>query len=308
MNDNKVPVSVVVITKNEEGRIRECLESVKWADEIVVLDDNSSDRTREVVKEFTDKIYQKEMTNEGAHRNYAYSLASNEWVLSLDADERITPELKEEIITTLAKGTDCNGFGIPRKNFIGDFWLEHGGWYPSAQLRLFKRDEFKYEEVDVHPRAFMKDPRGELKNPLLHYSYRDITDFTAKLNNQTSREAEKWAESPKGMPFSRAVRRTIDRFLRAYHKKNGKKDGMYGFIMAVMGGMYQVLSYAHYWERALDASYRKSTGHPASPDKPDTQGRKKLTVVMIAKNEEDKIRNCLRSIRWVDEIVIVDGI
>jgi len=302
-----VPLSVVIITKNEENRLRECLESAKWADEIVVLDDNSRDRTVDIAKEYTDKVYRKEMTNEGAHRNYAYSLASNEWVLSLDADERITPELKEEIAGVLAGGTDCNGFTVPRKNFIGDFWLKHGGWYPSAQLKFFKKDKFKYEEVDVHPRAFMKDPRGQLSSPLLHYSYRDLEDFVNKLNNQTSRESAKWGESEKGMPFSRAFRRSIDRYARAYHRKEGKKDGTMGFILATLGGFYQILSYAKYWEAKLPPYDPKAGSDPASPEKDTDPDRLKLSAVIITKNEEDNIADCLESLKWADEVVVVDG-
>jgi len=313
MNEVKTKLSAVVITKNEEKRIGECLESVKWADEIIVVDDGSTDRTVEIAGKYTDKIFQHGMSNEGAHRNYAYSLASNEWVLSIDADERVSPGLREEISETLGKGTDCNGFTIPRKNYIGDFWLANGGWYPSAQLRLFRRNEFKYEEVDVHPRAFMKDPRGELKNPIIHHSYRDLEDFMAKQNNQTTRESGKWSGSEKGMPLSRAVRRSIDRYLRAYHRKRGKEDGLYGFIMAVLGGFYQILSYAKYWESGLGLKDNRglypvpgSKGVKTS-EKPPLSGRMKLSVVILARNEEDKIADCLESIKWVDEIVVVDG-
>ena len=309
-NDTRTPISVVVITKNEEGRIKDCLESVKWAEEIVVLDDDSTDKTREIASQYTDKIYQKEMTNEGAHRNYAYSLASNEWVLSLDADERATPELEKEIQDVLRGGTECNGFTIPRKNYIGDYWIRHGGWYPSGQLKLFRRDEFKYEEVNVHPRAFMEYPKGDLVNPIIHYSYRDIEDFVTKMNNQTSRESEKWLALEKGMPYSRAVRRMVDRFFRAYNKKNGKKDGMLGFILAILGGGYQYLSYAKYWEEKLglvdrhiiQKSEATAAGHDNDPD------RWKLSVVILTKNEEAKIENCLKSLRWVDEVVVVDGL
>jgi len=279
-----------------------------------VLDDCSQDKTTEIAKEYTDKVFQKEMSNEGAHRNYAYSLASNEWVLSLDADERITPELQKEITSILDNGTDCNGFSIPRKNFLGDYWIRHGGWYPSAQLKLFKRDEFKYEEVDVHPRAFMEDPRGNIESPLLHYSYRDIEDFVAKQNNQTSRESEKWFDSEKGMPFSRAFRRTIDRFFRAYSKKKGKKDGILGYILAVMGGFYQLLSYAKYWGRSLKIS-DPYTGTEKDENikkdivssSVDNQDRRKLSVVILTKNAEKKVRKCLESVTWANEIVIVDG-
>ncbi|MEI8345577.1 MAG: glycosyltransferase family 2 protein, partial [Candidatus Omnitrophota bacterium] len=119
---NKVKLSIVIITKNEAARIEECLKSVAdWADEIVLVDDQSTDQTVAIAKKFTDRVYERRMDIEGKHRNYAYSLASNEWVLSLDADERVTPELRQEISVLLEKGPDCNGYAIPRRNFIGSY-------------------------------------------------------------------------------------------------------------------------------------------------------------------------------------------
>ena len=140
------PVSVVVITKNEGARLAECLQSVSWADEIVVLDDESTDNTVEVAKSFGAKVHRRKMDIEGKHRNYAYSLARNEWVLSLDADERVTPELRQEILETLQGKPSCNGYTIPRKNFVGNVWARYGGMYPSAQLRLFRKGIFRYDE------------------------------------------------------------------------------------------------------------------------------------------------------------------
>jgi len=244
----KVRLSVVVITKNEERNIIDCLESAKWADDIVVLDDNSTDKTVELAKKYTNKVYQSKMDVEGKHRNYAYSLAKNEWILSLDADERVTPELKKEIEDVLKNGTNCNGFAIPRRNFIGDYWIKYGGWYPSAQLRLFRKDKFKYEEVEVHPRAFMDDPRGQLKSDIIHYSYRDFSDFTRKLDRLTTLEATKWFKENRKIGLGKSLWRAFDRFWRSYFSKNGRKDGFIGFMLAVFAGMYQILSYAKYWE------------------------------------------------------------
>ena len=241
-------VSVVVLTKNEEDRIARCLDSVRWADEIVVVDDQSSDRTLEIVRRYTDKLFVKKMDVEGRHRNWAYAQAKNEWVLSLDADEVVTPELKEEIARVLLKNPQENGFTIPRRNYIGGYWVKYGGWYPSPQLRFFRKSKFKYEEVAVHPRAFMDDPCGHLKSDLLHYSYRTIEDFLSKLNNQTTREAQKWFAQHKPMRLGRFLYRAIDRFIRTYIAKKGYKDGFYGFVVAFNAGLYQFLSYLKYRE------------------------------------------------------------
>lgn len=244
-------LSVVVLTKNEEQRIAKCLDSVKWADEIIVADDESSDRTIEIVKRYTGKIFVKKMDIEGKHRNWAYSQAKNTWVLSLDADEIVTPELKEEIQMVLSGNPVENGFTIPRRNYIGDYWVKYGGWYPSAQLKFFRKDKFRYEEVSVHPRAFMDDPCGHLKGDIIHYSYRSLEDFLSKLNNQTTREAEKWFNQNKPMRLGRFIWRSIDRFFRSYLGKKGHKDGFMGFVVAYYASLYQFISYLKYRELVL---------------------------------------------------------
>lgn len=242
----KVPVSVVVITKNEEKNIEACLQSAQWADEIVVVDDNSTDRTVEIARNYTDKIFQRRMDVEGRHRNWAYQQARNGWVLSLDADEVVTPELKGEIEKILKGNPRENGFTIPRRNYIGNYWIRYGGWYPSPQLKLFRKDKFRYEEVEVHPRAFMDDPCGHLKADIIHYSYRDFEDFKKKQDNQIYREATKWVRSGRRMDLLHAMRRTIDRFFRSYFGKQGFRDGFVGFKVALFAARYQIKSYTTY--------------------------------------------------------------
>ncbi|MEW5894588.1 MAG: glycosyltransferase family 2 protein [Candidatus Omnitrophota bacterium] len=243
-----IPLSVVVVTKNEEMNIDDCLGSVAgWADEIVVVDDESSDRTIEKAKKYTDKIFQRKMDVEGTHRNWAYSKATNEWILSLDADERVTPELREEISAAISV-SEYNLYTIPRRNFIGNYWMRYGGQYPSAQLRLFRRDCFHYEETYVHPRVFTKGKTGHLKGDLLHYSYRDFGHFLQKLNSQTTLEARKWVDDGRNMKLGKALWRTVDRFFRTYIGKKGYKDGFTGFMVAYFASLYQIMSYAKYWQ------------------------------------------------------------
>ena len=246
---NKTPLSIVVITKNEGARLADCLKSVEWADEVIVLDDESTDNTVELAGSLGARVSRRKMDIEGKHRNFAYGLAKNDWILSLDADERVTPELKDEIIETLAKKPACNGYTIPRRNFIGNTWVRYGGMYPSAQLRLFRKGVFRYdEEAEVHPQAYMPDPRGALKNDLLHYTYRDFTDAIAKMDRQTDLEAKKWFREKRKVGTFSILRKMVDRFWRAYISKKGYKDGVNGLFLAVNSGMYQFLSYAKYWE------------------------------------------------------------
>jgi glycosyltransferase involved in cell wall biosynthesis len=253
----KTPVTVVILAKNEAGRIRDCIESVRgWADEIIVVDDKSDDNTVNISTDLGAVVFVKKMDIEGRHRNWAYAQAKNEWVLSLDADERLTQESKEEIAAILPANPKPNAFTIPRRNFIGDYWLRWGGLYPSAQIKLFRKDKFRWEEVEVHPRAFLEGECGHLTKDMLHYTYHDWADFIKKLNNQTSLEALKWyklsLENPKKarykMNLFHALWRTLDRFIRTYFAKRGRRDGFNGFMIAYFASLYQIVSYAKYRE------------------------------------------------------------
>jgi len=245
----KVPISVMIIAKNEEKNLRGCIRSVEWADEVIVLDDASTDATVEIAQGLGARIIQRKMDVEGRHRNFGYAQAKNNWVLSLDADERVMPELRDEIAELFKKGPDTAGYNIPRRNYIGDYWVKHGGWYPSAQMKLFRKDKFKWEEVEVHPRAFLEDgPAGCLKNDIIHYSYRDFGDFLSKMNKQTTWEAKKWVDDKRKMGLARALRKSVDRFLRTYIGKKGFKDGFVGFMVAIFAGLYQIITFAKYWE------------------------------------------------------------
>lgn len=244
----KVPVSVVVITKNEEDNIADCLKSVSWADEIIILDDSSIDKTVEIARQFTGRIFFRKMDIEGVHRNYAYSLAKNNWVLSLDADERASDGLGREIGDILRNPTKHIVFTIPIKTYLGNKWIRHGGWYPASKARLFDKKAVKYEEKGVHPRMIYHGSCGHLKNDIIHYSYKDFHEFFQTLNNQTTLEARKWFEEKRKLGFPKAYRKFLSRFLRYYIVEQGFKDGIIGFMAAWGGGFYQIMSYVKYWE------------------------------------------------------------
>ncbi len=254
---DKVPLTVVVITKNEEDNLVDCLDSAAWADEIVVVDDESTDATREIAGRYTDKIFVKKMENEGRHRNWAYTQASNKWVLSLDADERVTEELAGEISDLLKGEPQFKAYGIPRRNYIGDHWLRYGGEYPAPQARLFLKNEFTYEEAEVHPRALMQGDTGFLKGDIIHYSHRDIADYLRSLNYHTTLEARKWYLTGRKMSLGHAVWRALDRcFYRRLIRKKGYKDGIYGLTVAVFSGIYQIVSYLKYRELGIKEDAR----------------------------------------------------
>lgn len=265
MVNMKTPISVVVIAKNEEEMIGDCLKSAAFADEIILVDDDSTDATRDIAVQCGAKVFSRRMDNEGRHRNWAYAQAKNDWVLSIDADERVSPELAIEINELLKSGPKFKAYGIPRRNYIGDYWLRYGGEYPAPQTRFFLRKEFKYAEDEVHPRALMQGDTGFLKSDIIHYSHRDIADYLRSLNSQTSLEARKWFLSGRKMTLGKAVWRTFDRcFYRRLLMKQAYKDGVYGLATAVFSGMYQIVSYLKYKEmqvKAQEASSKKSPQH-----------------------------------------------
>ena len=251
MESKKVPVSVVILTKNEEEKIEDCLKSVwGWVDEIIVVDDESTDRTREIASKYADRVLVKKMDIEGKHRNWAYSQAKNDWIFSLDADEVVTPELKREIEKVVeTSACEFTHFTVNLRNYIGKKWVKYGGWYPAPKVRLFKKNKLKYEESEVHPRIITEGKCGHLKADLLHFSYKNFEELFNSLNRQTTLEAKKWfriyKENPKKahykMNFFHVVWRMLDRFIRSFIIKKGFKDGFLGFVIAVNSSLYQLL-------------------------------------------------------------------
>lgn len=245
----KVPISVVIIAKNEEKNLPDCLESVAWTREILVVDDDSSDRTAEIAKSFGAKVITRKMDVEGKHRNFAYSQANCEWVLSLDADERVSPELAREIEHVIQENdSSYAGYSIPVKTFIGKRWIRYSGYYPARKLRLHRKGTFRYEETNVHPRAYFDGRERPLSGDIIHYGYRDFTHFVSKLNNQTTLEAQKWLEDKRSIGAFKVFYKTFDRFFRHYFLKEGYRDGFLGFMMCVCHALYQLFTYAKYLE------------------------------------------------------------
>ena len=245
------------MTKNSAAKIVDCLDSVNWCDDIVIVDDFSVDNTLDVVKRYTDRIFQRKWENEGIQRNFAYSKAKNEYILSLDSDERVTPELQAELKDLVEKGFTHNGYNIPHRNYIGDTWIQHGGWYPNKKLKLFKKSEFRYAEEEYHPPAIMQGDRKDLNGEIIHLAYKNFSDLVRKVDHQTSFEAKKWYRDKRKMSCGRAFWKTIDRFFRAYIGKQGFRDGFLGFMMASFGGFYQMLSYAKYTELKKNEEKKK---------------------------------------------------
>lgn len=243
-------ISIVIIAKNEEARIEDALKSARWADEIVVVDDMSTDRTVEIARKYTDKIFTRKMVVEGRHRNWANSQATGDWVISIDCDERITPELAKEIRETVnEEGKDYEGFNLPIKSFIGKRWIRYGGYYPAAKLRMFRKGALKYDEdQEVHPRVYFKGKTKTFKGDVEHYHVKDFTHYLRKFNRETSLEAKKWVIDKRKISFPKVLRKMSTRFIKYYFMAKGYKDGILGLVMCHFHGFYQLISYFKYRE------------------------------------------------------------
>ena len=196
-------LSVVITVKNEEKNIRDCLESVKWAYEIVIIDDASNDRTVEISRSYTKNIFFNDSHGEVyKNRNLGLDKASGDWVLSLDADERVTVELAMEIRGVINK-PGKNGYHIPRKNYFLGKWIKGCGWWPDNIIRLFKKGAAEWP-MEIHAVTAIKDKNavGYLSNPLIHYSYRSLNQYFEKFNHYTSQIAKE--EFDKGVRINNA--------------------------------------------------------------------------------------------------------
>lgn len=243
-------LSVVVITGNEEKNIAACLESVKWADEIVLVDSLSEDKTVEIARKYTDHIFLRPWSGYGNQKNYAVKKASYDWVLSLDADERVTQELRKEIEALLREEeVPSGGYEIPRKAYFGTTWVRHGGWYPDYVLRLFDKSMGRFSDRLVHEALEVSGPVGRLKNPIEHYTYRSISDFIDRMNRYSTLSAELYSSQGRDVGWVETIFRSWFTFLQMYILRKGFLDGALGFQLAYLYSVYTFIKYAKLKER-----------------------------------------------------------
>jgi glycosyltransferase involved in cell wall biosynthesis len=246
-------ISVIIITRNEARRIRACLESLGWADEIIVVDQNSTDGTDEICRNFGARVISREMSRGfGDQKNFALAQASFPWVLSLDADEVVTPELRYSIIQALKTNAIFAGYRMPRlTNYLGQF-IRRCGWYPASVLRLFRKDTGRFTDALVHEEVVVNGDVGLLTGDLLHFSYEKLSDHIRKMDLYTTYDAE--MISRKGVQLNRKnmayyfFLKPILVFLKKYFLQKGYMEGVNGFILAVMAGIVTFCSYVKLWE------------------------------------------------------------
>lgn len=242
-------VTAIILTLNEEGNIAECIRTASWADEVLVLDSGSTDRTVEIARSLGAEVRFREFTNYAEQRNAALGMARTPWVFFLDADERVPPELASEVREAVER-EDYAGWWVPRRNYIAGRWIRHGGWYPDYQLRLMQRERARYDPAwEVHEIVVLDGPAGYLKHPLIHYNYRNWREFVSRQFSYARLEVR--ALMRRGIrprpwsPFSMPVRE----FLRRYVSLRGYKDGFHGFVLAALMGIYTMYVYGVLWRR-----------------------------------------------------------
>jgi glycosyltransferase involved in cell wall biosynthesis len=245
-------LSVIIITKDEEKNIRFCLQSVMWADEIIVVDAGSQDRTVDIVKEFTQKIFSRPWDGYGAAKNYGLSQCSGEWVLWLDADERVTPELQKEILDRLSSvDNKVSALSMPRRaNFLGR-WINHCGWYPGRITRVFRRSAGRFTEEKVHERLEVQGETIQLHSDLLHYTDPDLRYYFEKFNKYTSLAAEELVTHKKRFMLVQLTVNPVWVFIRMYIVRMGFLDGIPGLILCVLSANYVFTKYAKLWEYSI---------------------------------------------------------
>jgi glycosyltransferase involved in cell wall biosynthesis len=242
-------ISAFIVCMNEENKIRRALESVKWCDEIVVIDSGSTDKTIEICRTYTDKIFIRPWPGYVAQKRFALEQCTKEWVLNLDADEEVSEELKDEILTIL-KNDDLsiNGYQLSRVVFFLGKWWRRGGWYPEFRLRLCRRITTSWGGRDPHEKASVTGKVKRLEGELHHYTYSDISHQIRTLNSYSYQAARSLFEQGERASALKLVTRPIMRFIKWYFLKRGFLEGFPGFIVAILESYYVFQKYAKLWE------------------------------------------------------------
>tara|TARA_A100000171_G_C2124343_1_gene142621 strand:- start:887 stop:1675 length:789 start_codon:yes stop_codon:yes gene_type:complete len=228
----RMTLSVIIITRNESAHIAECIKSVQFADEIIVLDSGSTDNTREIAAELGARVeVSTDWPGFGPQKNRALHMATQDWVLSIDADERVTPELAREIRSTMVDA-QYDAYKIARLSWFGDRWIKHCGWWPDYVVRLFRRGQATFSEAAVHEKVVPVTRPGTLQNHFLHYPYASMEVLIDKVNRYSSAAARMMHEKGRRTSVGGIAGHAFWTFVRIYFIRRGFLDGKEGFILA----------------------------------------------------------------------------
>ena len=242
------PISVTIIAHNEAERIDACIDSVSWADEIIVVDAGSTDGTQEICRKRSALLIEHPWEGYAAQKNFAISKASHSWILSLDADECVSPELAEEILSVLSDDAPAEGYRLPRKNIFFGRWLRHGDLWPDHQIRLFRSDAGAFNEKSVHESVVVEGRVGVFSSPLEHYSYDSLFDFFQRQVKYARLSAEDLFSGGVQPGIADFVIRPLWRFFKSYVLKMGLRDGVNGLWVSAGSAYYVFMRAAFLWE------------------------------------------------------------
>lgn len=252
-------LTATVITRDEERNIGRCLAALDFADEVVVVDSGSSDRTLEVARRYTDRVIVNPWPGHRQQKNFAIDQAGGDWVLSVDADEVVTPELKAEIIAARDAGfPGVAGYWIARKSLFLGRWIAHCGWYPDYHLRLFRKNKGRFGGLNPHDKVELDGPTARFVNPMLHFTYPDLDTYVARLNSYTSIAARELAARGKQARVRHVTLSPLATFLKMYLLKAGFLDGREGLLLSALSGYYVFAKYLKLWELSLPREGRSA--------------------------------------------------
>ena len=243
----KLPISLVIITLNEEAHIERCIRSVPFVDDVVVVDSFSTDRTVEIAKSCGARVFQEKWRGFGPQKAFAASQAKNPWVISLDADEALSPELGAEIMECFADLNPEAGYLFPRKSYHLGRWIGHGGWYPDYQLRLFNKDKSQWNSAALHEKVEVTT-QIKMKCDLLHWVFDNLSDQVVTNDRYSSLGAQQLNAAGKKFSYFKLLTKPVSKFIECYFFKAGFRDGLPGFIIAVGAGYSIFLRHAKLWE------------------------------------------------------------
>lgn len=247
-SEKRPRLSACIIACNEADRLPDCLESLSWCDEILVVDSHSSDSSREIASAAGARVIERDWPGHVEQKEFAIRAAANDWVLCVDADERISPELREEILALRDAGfPDHAGWEMPRlSNYLGA-WIRHGSWYPDRKLRLFDRRQGRWGGRNPHDRVELEGPKGRLRGDLHHYPYRNLEEHLATIDRYTSTMALGLRAEGTRVRFLDLVLRPPARFCVFYLLRGGWRDGWRGLLLARLAAHYVLIKYAKSW-------------------------------------------------------------